>query len=154
MSAVIFEIMSPIKGEFRVWHFKTIGQGSGWYKPDFSLRPDPILSWHINCRVMFHNSGIRLGLLGRSDPWARFQVHLLTRTLGEVRSLTCALGEAHLLMCTLGVAHLKFLESKLPPWLRVPFRGFILICRSGCRFCKTGCNTLVSGNIIAGRYST
>jgi len=38
--------------------------------------------------------------------------------------------------------------------LRVPFMGFVLIWRSGCRFRRTGCNTLVSGYTIAGNYPT
>ena len=37
-------------------------------------------------------------------------------------------------------------------WLQTPFMGFVLICYRGYRFCRTGCNTLVSENTIAGKY--
>ena len=38
--------------------------------------------------------------------------------------------------------------------LRVPFMGFVLICRSGCKFRRTGCNASVSGYTITGEYPT
>jgi len=46
-------------------------------------------------------------------------------------------------------------EPRRTQWrLRVPFMGFVLICRSGCEFRRTGCNASVSGYTIAGDYPT